>query len=88
MRLLTITMKCAAALALVSVGTVLLVLPGPGFPLILAGVTVLATEFTWAASLQRRMVELVRALLRAGADVIARLREKSQPAPCTGTGCD
>lgn len=36
---------------LVLVGLVLMVLPGPGIPLVLAGLVVLATEFTWAQSL-------------------------------------
>lgn len=33
---------------LVVVGIVLLVLPGPGIPMIIAGLAVLATEFAWA----------------------------------------
>ena len=33
---------------LVIVGIVLLVLPGPGIPLIIAGLAILATEFAWA----------------------------------------
>lgn len=36
---------------LVLVGLVFMVLPGPGIPLVLAGLVVLATEFTWAQSL-------------------------------------
>lgn len=35
-------------LALVAGGVVLLVLPGPGLLLIIAGLAVLATEFAWA----------------------------------------
>jgi len=34
--------------ALVIVGIVLLVFPGPGIPLIIAGLAILATEFAWA----------------------------------------
>ena len=35
-------------LALIAGGVVLLVLPGPGLLLIIAGLAVLATEFAWA----------------------------------------
>ena len=33
---------------LVSVGLIFMVLPGPGIPLIVAGLAILATEFAWA----------------------------------------
>ena len=33
---------------LVIIGIILLVLPGPGIPLIIAGLAILATEFAWA----------------------------------------
>jgi len=33
---------------LLVLGIIFLVLPGPGFPLILAGLAILATEFAWA----------------------------------------
>ena len=33
---------------LVLLGAIFLVLPGPGIPLIIAGLAILATEFTWA----------------------------------------
>jgi uncharacterized protein (TIGR02611 family) len=39
---------------LVVAGIVLLVLPGPGIPLIIAGLAILATEFTWAEFLLNR----------------------------------
>jgi uncharacterized protein (TIGR02611 family) len=39
---------------LVIVGIVLLVLPGPGIPLIIAGLALLATEFAWAEVLLNR----------------------------------
>jgi hypothetical protein len=41
--------------ACVLTGLVLLVLPGPGIPLLLAGLVILATEFAWAESLLRRL---------------------------------
>jgi uncharacterized protein (TIGR02611 family) len=37
-----------AGLLLVAVGLVLLVLPGPGVLLVIAGLAVLATEYVWA----------------------------------------
>jgi hypothetical protein len=40
---------------LVLTGLVLMVLPGPGIPLLAAGLVVLATEFAWAESLLRRV---------------------------------
>ena len=36
-------------------GAILLVLPGPGIPLMIAGLVILATEFAWAESLLRRV---------------------------------
>jgi uncharacterized protein (TIGR02611 family) len=36
--------------ALVAIGLVMLVVPGPGLLVILAGFAVLATEYTWARS--------------------------------------
>ena len=35
-------------ITLLLLGIVFLVLPGPGIPLIIAGLAILATEFTWA----------------------------------------
>lgn len=35
-------------ITLLGLGIVFLVLPGPGIPLIIAGLAILATEFTWA----------------------------------------
>ncbi len=41
-------MVAVVGATLVIVGIALLVLPGPGIPLIIAGLAILATEFTWA----------------------------------------
>ena len=61
-----------AGATLVVVGAVLLVLPGPGIPLILAGLAILATEFAWARATMDRVkrhsstaVSAVRSQLRA-----------------------
>lgn len=43
-----------AGFTLVITGIVLLVFPGPGIPLIIAGLAILATEFTWAEYLLNR----------------------------------
>lgn len=58
--------------ALLVVGVVLLILPGPGLLLVLAGLVVLATEYPWA----RRCCEPVRrqATAAARASVASRLR--------------
>jgi hypothetical protein len=45
---------------LVLVGLVLIPLPGPGIPVVLAGIALLATEFAWAASARDRGVALWR----------------------------
>lgn len=42
---------------LVAAGVVFLVLPGPGLPLIIAGLAVLATEFAWAQVMLHRIKE-------------------------------
>lgn len=42
---------------LVVAGIVFLILPGPGIPLIVAGLAVLATEFVWAEVVLRRIKE-------------------------------
>ena len=44
----------ALGLALLAAGLVLLVLPGPGLLLIIAGLAVLASEFAWAEHLLDR----------------------------------
>lgn len=40
-----------SALGLLAIGALLLVLPGPGLPLIVAGLALLALEFVWAERL-------------------------------------
>lgn len=41
-------------------GVLMLILPGPGLVVILAGLTVLATEFHWARRVKRRVIVWVR----------------------------
>jgi len=58
----------AAGFALLAVGVVLVVTPGPGLVVIIAGLAVLATQFTWA----ERALDTVKA--RAAAAREAALR--------------
>jgi uncharacterized protein (TIGR02611 family) len=48
------------------VGIALLVLPGPGLPIVAAGIAILATEFLWA-----------RRALRSAKGAVAKARRKS-----------
>lgn len=59
----TVAGKVLAATALIVGGIVLGFLPGPGFVLVLAGLAVLASEFTWAERLLARMAGRVRSAL-------------------------
>lgn len=45
---------------LVLVGMAMIVLPGPAFVLIPAGLALLATEFVWAKNLLKRIKERIR----------------------------
>jgi hypothetical protein len=52
---------------LVLLGAIMLVAPGPGIPVVLGGLAVLATEFLFAARLMQRVKAQARALAqRAG----------------------
>jgi len=46
--------------SLLLAGLAMMVLPGPGIVTVLAGLTVLATEFHWARRVKRRVVVWVR----------------------------
>jgi uncharacterized protein (TIGR02611 family) len=56
---------------LVAVGLVLLVLPGPGILVVLAGFAVLATQYTWA----RNALELTRRHAKGAANRVRRSRK-------------
>lgn len=68
--------------ALIVGGLVLLVLPGPGMLLIVAGLAVLASEFAWAHSALR---VAKRKAGQAGSAMTRRVRRRST-APPTGPG--
>lgn len=59
---------------LLVVGIALLVLPGPGIPLIIAGLALLGTQFPWA----RRALEWLRARVKSG---MAALRARDRQTP-------
>jgi hypothetical protein len=56
----------AAAILLVAGGVVLLVIPGPGLPLIAFGVALLAQQSLWLAKLLDRLEPVLRRLARKG----------------------
>ncbi|WP_225753411.1 PGPGW domain-containing protein [Actinotalea sp. Marseille-Q4924] len=66
-----------AGFALLVTGVALLVLPGPGFVLVAAGLAILATKFAWAErpleyakhKARQGVAEVRRSRLRAGASV-------------------
>jgi hypothetical protein len=65
----------AAGSVLLAVGLALLVLPGPGIPLILLGLGILSAHYSWARRLRVRLVE-------EGKRAAARFREwRAQRAP-------
>ena len=57
---------------LITVGVVLLVLPGPGLLLIAMGVAVLATEFAWAEATLNRMKKAGTAAVDKAKQVVSR----------------
>ena len=63
-----------AGSVLLVVGIALLVLPGPGIPLVVAGLALLGTQSPWA----RRALEWLRARAKRA---VAALRAKDQQTP-------
>ena len=61
----------------VLVGLVLLVLPGPGIPLLVVGLLILATEFVWAESLLQRVKRHGAAVASTVSDRIGRKRRST-----------
>ena len=57
-----IAILCGGSLLLVA-GIVLLVLPGPGVPLIIAGLALLGTQFEWARRASGWMRDRLRAAI-------------------------
>jgi tellurite resistance protein TerC/cation:H+ antiporter len=48
---------CVIGFTVLFIGVVMIVTPGPGFVVILAGLAILATEFLWARRLLQRVKE-------------------------------
>jgi uncharacterized protein (TIGR02611 family) len=70
----------AAGLVLLLLGLVMMVLPGPGLLLVIAGLAVLATEYVWA----QRMLNFAKR--KAGHAKDAILRRKGDDTTDVGTG--
>ena len=70
------------------IGLALVVLPGPGTPLVLAGLAILATQFLWARrALRRTKGAVAKARRKSGLAAWLRRRKEhakeSNPAPAT-----
>jgi len=72
-------------IVLLVVGVALLILPGPGLPLIIVGLTLLSAHFVWARKLRARVVDLGKQGLswakRAGSAVGIRARTSPERPP-------
>jgi len=66
-RALKVMVISVIGVTLIGFGIVLLVTPGPGWVLILAGLAVLAVEFVWA----RRLLKRLRTTLQGVADNVS-----------------
>ncbi len=64
-----------AGVSLLTLGAALLVLPGPGLLVIIAGLAVLATEFAWA----ERALDTAKARTKTATDKLRR-SSKAEPA--------
>ncbi len=64
--------KVTTGFALLPVGVALLVLPGPGIPVVAASLALLESEFHWAGKARAGMNDAAR----RGLDWLARKREK------------
>ncbi len=64
--------------ALVVTGLVLMVLPGPGIPLLVLGLVILATEFAWAEAVLSRVKKQGSALASGVSKRIGRKGGRTQ----------
>lgn len=55
--------RIVAGAAILLVGIGLLVLPGPGIPLVIVGLAILAVDFVWARRLKKRLEEQAKAVV-------------------------
>lgn len=68
-----------AGVTVVAIGVALLVLPGPGLLVIIAGLAILATEFVWA----ERALDAAKARAKSATDKVR--RRSTNPSPSTTT---
>jgi Putative transmembrane protein (PGPGW) len=63
------------------VGAALLVLPGPGIAVVLLGLAILATEFTWAKrsmhQVKRQSSKVTRSVIRSRDSIAAKRGQKN-----------
>lgn len=71
----------AVGLTLVAGGIALLVLPGPGLLVIIAGLAVLASEFAWAERMLDKAREQAAKAGGAAKKGLGRFRRRPDPAP-------
>lgn len=64
--------RVTAGFALLPVGVALLVLPGPGIPVVLGSLALLESEFHWAGTARQR----IQGSLRRGKDWVQRMRKR------------
>lgn len=69
-----------AGFAVLLAGIVLLVLPGPGLVLIVAGLAILSTEYVWA----RRLLAIAKRKAEQAKEVVLRKGESADPAATDG----
>jgi hypothetical protein len=66
------TLRVAGGFALLAAGVVLLVLPGPGIPLVAGGLVLIEPEFPWARRVRVTVAEQASRCRAAAASMIRR----------------
>ena len=61
---------------IIVIGIILMPLPGPGMVIVVIGVSVLASEFTWAKNAYERIMQVARHLLKILKQFLKRLSKK------------
>ena len=75
-----------AGVALLGVGLVMFVTPGPGIVLVVAGLAILATEFAWAGQSAQRLPGVSRVTGAAKRLVPGRFRRHKGATPASAAG--
>ena len=70
-----------AGTAVIAAGVAMLVLPGPGLVTIALGLSLLGREHAWAAALEQRVRDRVRATVRRARPTVVALRPEAHGAP-------